>query len=335
MPPFFMAPIDVHFYYGGELGVLGSLSNTKALACPVAVYSRGSFVSCQGALGLTRTNRITHLLEDLHFHKSQMDGGSNKIVNACIARVAMLIVENTFCSKHDPHKHKVDFDSRLESVFDKALKCPIFPDATDGQDYAFKRVFTQMQHTINPRTPHNSKHSREEEDNDTLQPPAPKRVRPLHDDSVLQWSDTIYQDTWPPSHSDIAGEANDGDSSVFTTNTSPVDNNTDFPWLSRDDPLWSSITLQQSEGIMAGLSPYHSDGPPPSPSAEKLTRNNNINNTITYNEHFEPRNSASCSPQASQSLQPSHSLPSPQSSQSSQISPSEDIDQWINELFES
>ncbi|SMR62310.1 unnamed protein product [Zymoseptoria tritici ST99CH_1E4] len=312
---------DLHYHYGGELEIMGSLNSTKALTCPIVVHSKNQFFPCQCALGAFRTARIANLLEDLHFHKSRMEKESDNDTIVCIARIAMLIAKNTFCSKHDPRKHQPALKTRVQSVLDKALKCPTLLFAAGGEDHDFESVAAMLQTMIPQNPQHSKKRLRGADDEDTTQPPITKRARPFHDDHAPQWSNPfVRQDSSGPPTLDATGQVrgdvlgdeaqkNNGHASLIIPNTFPGPNTPDLsPILScTDDSWWPYITLSDDDLFPTYLSDTAAAAA--SPSIEKLARmtSSGLRSSSTpNNEHFESTNSP-----------PTSYCPSQSSSQSS------------------
>ncbi|SMR62393.1 unnamed protein product [Zymoseptoria tritici ST99CH_1A5] len=132
----------VHEYYGEQLGIMGkgvaelnlaiadsrtdALNAVKALSCPLQIHQKGGVNLCQNAIGFERTSRILQLLDDLHFHKYVASTSTSLYTTDAILRDTILIVQFSFCRKHDAEHYPGEFKNRFETVFDRARQCPIF-----------------------------------------------------------------------------------------------------------------------------------------------------------------------------------------------------------------
>ncbi|SMR65018.1 unnamed protein product [Zymoseptoria tritici ST99CH_3D1] len=297
-------PADpLHHYYARALDITEALHSSNAQSCPVRPYLKGEHYACKGAIGQDRTQRILHLLEDMHFHKSALinDPIIDTYAVASIYRISALITQATFCSKHKAEVHKQVTKTQLDRISSKALECALFqhPNRNAGEEIHDLQGVMRMLQADHPQTSSygTAKRAHEkcekEEEGDTVQPSTPKKPRlsssgwvgycaPSMNTSIGPPSNdpTWMNPSWLPMGDPFWQPSVDGSTAHSLQGTTPEDGNdvhqagegttlgnhwwlTPLPSNTSEQPPLPQDGAQLSAAVAPG---------PASPSAERLSR---------------------------------------------------------------
>ncbi|KJX98625.1 hypothetical protein TI39_contig400g00001 [Zymoseptoria brevis] len=311
-----------HAYYGSELDILSALSHPKGRSCPVVVGR--THTACEWSIGRSRTHRIMYLLEDLQFHKSNMADASHyndtyddKFFTTPIARIAWLIAQNTFCSKHDPDFHEAELKTRFNDIYHRALKCTLFSDPAGDLNSNFKSFDQTLPSSVDsPHTPPNLqtlpslvdsshapptlKRARDDRITPPQQSPSAKRARRSVDQNAPAWWDSTFgqslhvgtpqgEDVPAGGYADVAKDLENFDHNPPPPPFNPTALTATLPLgttFCDDTQLWSPANNQRAYDIMREEldSNDHVDVPDSqaqSPSAAKLARIHSVQASST------------------------------------------------------
>ncbi|EGP82128.1 unnamed protein product [Zymoseptoria tritici ST99CH_3D1] len=134
-------------------------------------------------LQTTQTTRVMHLLEDLHFFKSQkiasnLDSNAHAYFTMNIERIAWLIAQNSFCAEYDSDKHEAELNAHFDAIYHKALHCPLFhprPETT-VQHQSFQPFPPPLPPSPAVDPPYTPPDLKRAQDNDSDTPPQPPPV---------------------------------------------------------------------------------------------------------------------------------------------------------------
>ncbi|SMR62319.1 unnamed protein product [Zymoseptoria tritici ST99CH_1E4] len=248
-----------------------------------------------------------YLLEDLHFHKSNIADASHynnnyddKFFTTPIARIASLIAQNTFCSKHEPYFHEAVLKTRFNDIYHRALKCTLFSEPAGGRVSNFK-PFDQTPPSLfdSPHIPPNLKRARDDRTTPPQQSPSAKRARRSVDQDAPAWWDSTFcqslhvgtpqgEDVPAGGYADVAKDLENVDHNPpppFNPTALPAPLPLGTPFCD-DTQLWSPANNQRAYDILREEldSNDHVDVPDSqaqSPSAAKLARIHSVQASST------------------------------------------------------